>query len=71
MLGVKFPRFPILSFGVLFCLPLYPFTPHFFEILTKVERLISGFLFCFFVCFFFAVAICLQGAAASGLDTKI
>ena len=71
MLNVKFPRFPILSFGVLFFLPLYPFTPHFFEILTKVERLISGFFFCFFVCFFFAVAICLQGAAASGLDTKI
>ena len=70
MLWVKFPRFPILSFGVLFCLPLYPFTPHFFEILTKVERLISGFFFVF-VLFFFAVAICLQGAAASGLDTKI
>ena len=66
MLWVKFPRFPILSFGVLFFLPLYPFTPHFFEILTKVERLISGFFFVFF-----AVAICLQGAAASGLDTKI
>ena len=70
MLWVKFPRFPILSFGVLFFLPLYPFTPHFFEILTKVERLISGFFFCFFFVFF-AVAICLQGAAASGLDTKI
>ena len=68
MLWVKFPRFPILlSFGVLFCLPLYPYTPHFFEILTKVERLISGFFFVFF----FAVGICLQGAAASGLDTKI
>ena len=70
MLWVKFPRFPILSFGVLFFLPLYPFTPHFFEILTKVERLISGFFFVFFFVFF-AVAICLQGAAASGLDTKI
>ena len=54
MSWVKFPRFPILlSFGVLFCLPLYPFTPHFFEILTKVERLICFFLFfCLFVFFY-------------------